>query len=79
MRLRDDDKVYSVANLCPDDFETLLRLSKGRYRMIALGDRARASQAYDVFVEGELSEAELRELLLRNCDYPGSIRVRQVV
>ena len=69
MHMRDEDKVIAVSNLCPNDFEVLLRLSHSRRR---------ASEPHDVWIEGAVTVAELNELILNNCDFPGSIRVREV-
>jgi hypothetical protein len=78
MHMRDSYKIIAVTNLCPNDFEVLLRLSHGRFRMIQQNARRRASEPHDVWIEGGITAADLSELIMRNCDYPGSIRVREV-
>jgi hypothetical protein len=79
MHLRDNEKVIAVTNLCPSDFEVLLRLSRGRFRVVQQNVRRRASEAHDVWVEGAVTVPQLNSLFIQNMDFPGSVRVREVV
>jgi hypothetical protein len=79
MHMRDHDKVIAVSNLCPSDFEVLLRLSHSRFRVVQQNARRRASEPHDVWIEGAVTVAELNELFMKNMDYPGSTRIREVV
>jgi hypothetical protein len=79
MHMRDGDKIIAVSNMSPGDFEVLLRLARGRFRVVQQNARHRASQAHDVWIEGKVTVDELTGLFIQNMDFPGSLRVREVV
>jgi hypothetical protein len=73
-----NDKILALGNLAPEDYEVVLRLAKSRFRLYQVGKRHRASDPYEVWIEGNVTVEAIKELLMHNCDYPGSIRVREV-